>query len=230
MANASDTSIYQVNTPVTLIHPHVIDPAPFKEKGKTKGDPVYSASFVFPANHPDLPDLKSLILSVAKAKWPGCDVIADVKAGKLRMPFTSGEKVITKAEAKVKATGKEYDGKRDEYLKGAIVFKTKSNYPPGLGVVAGGQVVEVTSDNKALHKGAFYFGTDCLCRLNFVAYEGEAIGSGVTCYLDMVVSLNRGKRLSGSKSPAEVFKGVAGLVSTEDPTGGADELSDEIPF
>ena len=224
MADAKETTIYQVNTPVTLIFPNVVDPKPFQEKGKAKGDPKYSASFVFKTDHPDLPDMKSLILSVAKAKWPGRDVIADVKAGKLRMPFTTGEKIAAKAEAKIKAAGKEFDASRTEYLKGTIVFKTKSDYPPGLGVVtSANQIVEVTSDNKALHKGAFYFGTDCLCRMNFVAYEGEAIGAGVTAYLDMVVSLNRGKRLSGRVSAAEAFKGVAGSASMEDPTGG-DEL------
>jgi hypothetical protein len=223
--------IYQVNSPVILAHPHVIEPAPFKDaKGKAKGDPKYSGVFVFKNDHPDLGPMKSLILQVAKAKWPDKDIIAEVKAGNLKMPFANGDKIAEKRVVKLKAAGKE-DDKRGDFQRGCTVFKGSSQYPPGLGVLVNKELVDVTPDNKALHKGAFYFGVECFVRLNFKAYDAinDDGKPGVTAYLDMVVSLNRGKALAGRKSAAEAFKGVAGSLSAEDPTG-ADELGDADGF
>lgn len=224
-------SFYQVNTPALLAFPHVLDPAPFKgANGKPKGDPKYSATFPMKADHPDIAGLKSKVIEVAKAKWPGRDIIAAAKAGDLKLPFTSGDKMLEKRMTKIKADGKDYDG-RSDFLKGTIVFKAKSDYPPSLGVVVNKAIVEVTPDNKAVHRGVFYFGTDCLFRLNFRAYDGVDGGKdGVTAYLDMVLSLNRGPRLSGQRTATEAFKGVVGNLSAEDPTAGAAELDDEIPF
>jgi len=222
--------LYQVNHAATLAFPILFDPKSFKgPNGKDKGDPKYSATFVLKNDHPDLQGLKAKVVEVAKAKWPGRDVIADMKAGAIKLPFSAGEKLIEKRVAKLKAAGKEDDGK-GKFQEGSTVFKAKSDYPPGLGVVANGQIVEVTQDNKAVHRAAFYFGVQCLFRLNFSAYDGVDEGKpGVTAYLDMVLSLNKGDRLAGRQSAADIFKGVAGLISTEDPTAG-EELADESVF
>lgn len=222
-------NIYQVNTPVLMGHPHVVEPVAFKHNGKAKGDPSYSAIFVFKPDHPDVAPLKAAIIAAAKALWPDRDIVGDVKAGKLKVPFSSGDKIADKRVAELKAAGKE-DDKRGDFQRGCIVFKSSSQYPPGLGVVSNGAIVEVNSDNKALHKDKFYFGTQALVRFNFKAYNAVNEGlDGVKAYLDMVVSLNKGERLSGRQSAAEAFKGVAGLATMEDPTGG-DSLDDEIPF
>lgn len=223
--------LYQVNTPVIMGHPHVLEPAQFKGKnGKPKGDPSYSGIFVFKNEHPDLAALKALIVATAKAKWPDQDVVAKMKAGEIKLPFGSGDKIADKRVAALKAAGKE-DDKRGDFQRGCTVFKSSSQYPPGLGVVANGAIVDVTQDNKALHKDKFYFGTEVLVRFNFKAYDGVDDGKpGVKAYLDMVVSLNKGARLSGRTSTAEAFKGVAGLASMEDPTAGDGLGDDEMPF
>lgn len=223
--------IYQINSPALLAHPHVLEPVPFKDaRGKIKGDPKYSALFVLKNDHPDIGPMKFMILAVAKAKWPDKDIIAEVKAGNLKMPFASGDKIADKRVAKLKAAGKE-DDQRGDFQRGCTVFKSSSQYPPGLGVLVNKVLVDVTPDNKALHKGAFYFGTECFGRLSFKAYDAinEDGKPGVTAYLDMVVSLNRGKALAGRKSAAEAFKGVAGSLSAEDPTG-TDDLGDSDGF
>jgi hypothetical protein len=75
-------------------------------------------------------------------------------------------------------------------------------------------------------KPKFYFGVEVLPQFNFVAYDGVGNNlDGVTAYLNMVFTTNKGKRLSGGASAAETFKGYAGHTSTEDPTaGGGDEI------
>ena len=230
MAETDKNSIYQVNSPVLMGHPHVLDPVAFKRNGKAQGDPKYSAIFAFKNDHPDLPALKTTILAVAKAKWPDRNIIEEAKAGNIKMPFANGDRLADKRVAKLKSVNKE-DDKRGDFQRGCTVFKASSAFPPGLGVVVNGALVDITADNKALHKSAFYFGVSTLVRFNFRAYDkiNEDGKDGVTAYLDMVVSLNKGAKLAGSKSAAETFKGVAGLASTEDPTGG-DNLDDEIPF
>jgi hypothetical protein len=224
--------LYQVNTPCTLGHPNLLEPSAFKDPKtkKAKGDPTYSGIFVFKNGHPDLPGLKTKILEAAKAKWPDKNIVEEAKAGNIKMPFANGDKLADKRVAKLKAAGKE-DDHRGDFQRGGTVFRASSKFPPGLGVVSNKAIVDITDENKALHKGAFYFGTDCFVSFTFKAYDAinEDAKAGVKAYLTMVVSLNRGKKLSSQRSSAEAFKGVAGLASMEDPTGGS-ELDDEIPF
>ncbi len=230
-AKKTEGNIYQFNTPAIMGHPHVLEPVAFKGKnGKAKGDPMYSGIFVFKNDHPDLGPMKQMIIAAAKAKWPDLDIVAEAKAGKLKLPFSSGDRIADKRVEKLKAAGKE-DDKRGDFQRGCTVFKSSSAYPPGLGVVANGAIVEITSDNKVVHKDKFFFGTQVLGRFNFKAYDavGDDGKPGVKAYLDMVLTLNKGERLSGRTSTAEAFKGVAGLASTEDPTGG-DSLEEADGF
>lgn len=146
------------------------------------------------------------------------------------MPWTAGDKLHEKYVAKRKAGGKADDGKAD-FQKGMMVLKGSSKYRPKLAVVEGGDLIDVTEQNTALHKGKFYFGVQALVKVNLVAYDriNEDAQDGVTAYLDMVVSLNKGERLTGGPSAAETFKGVVGSLSAEDPTAGQN-VSDEDDF
>ena len=223
--NAHDIR-YTMTKPAIMAHPHVIVPVAYGQNPKPDAKKSYSCSFVLPQDHPDVAPMKAAIVAAATAMWPGLNIVAEVGAGKLKVPFSQGDKMIAKRVAKLKAGGKEYKGDAD-FQKGMIVFKASSDFPPALGVrIAGQGDIDVTEDNKGLHKNAFYFGSEGLGAFTFRPYDaiGEDGKPGVKMYLDMVHSLNRGKRIAtGQRSAAEAFKGVAGSVVDVDPTAGAEE-------
>lgn len=215
---------FQLTVPVVMAHPHLDKPQAFKRKGKDAGEPKFGASFVLDPNGPDFANLKAEVAKAIKAKWPGRELKG------FKVPWTAGDRLIEKYVAKKKAEGKEDDGKAD-FQKGMQVVKGASKYRPKLAVVENGELIDVTDENMALHKGKFYFGVQALARFNLVAYDkiNDDAQDGVTAYLDMVVSLNKGERLTGGPTAAETFKGVVGGLSAEDPTGG-EAVSDHDDF
>ena len=232
MANNAHDIRYTMTKQGIMAHPHVITPVAYSPDGKparADAKKSYSCSFVLDLDHPDVAPMKAAIVAAAKAKWPGLDIAAEAAAGRLKVPFSSGDKQIAKRTTKLKAKGKEYTGDAD-FQKGKIVFKASSDFPPALGVrVLGQGDIDVTEDNKGLHKGAFYFGSEGLGAFTFRPYDpvGEDGKPGVKMYLDMVHSLNRGKHLQTQRSAAEAFKGVAGSAVDVDPTIGQEDTSDE---
>jgi len=233
MAEYADGKV-TINTPVIMINPTVTSPRRVKVGNKETGDPIFSAQFVFPGDHPDLPAFKAAIMRVAQAKWPNRDIAGEWKAGTFRVPLTTGDKRIEKLKKKLQAIDKEYDGRAD-YLAGKVVVSAKSSQdrPPALAVVlADGKTISPNLEGPAsqANKGQFYFGVYVLAQLNLSAYNG--IGDnpdGVTAYTNLIVSTNKGKKLSTAGAPAaEVFKGYAGMPTDEDPTAGT--LDDETPF
>lgn len=224
---------YKMTKPAIMVYPTVITPKAFGTNPKPDAKKSYSINFALDADHPDVKGMKDQILAAAKAKWPGLNIALEVKEGRLRVPFTSGDKMIEKRAKKRQAAGKEPDDKLD-FLKGKIVFKASSDFPVALGVRVKGQGdIDVTEDNKSVHKEAFYTGCLGLGAFSYRPYDAikEEDKPGVKTYLDMVFSLNSGKRIqTGGRSAADTFKGVAGAASSEDPTAGSAELDDEIPF
>lgn len=224
-------SIFNLTVPVVMSHPHLLEAVKFKGKnGKESGEPKFSASFGFPADNADLPNIKALAMSVAKAKWPGRDVVADMKERLFAFPFSNGNTLIQKRIKALKDKGKEYTGDAD-FQKDQLILKSSSKFQPRLSIILNNKPVDLTDETIKVHKSKFYFGTFALAQFNFVAYDGVGQNpDGVTAYLNMVLSLNRGEKLtSGGPSAAEVFAGYAGNLSGEDPTGGAD-MNDDIPF
>lgn len=222
----SETSgIYSFTAPAILAFPGLLEAKKFKRAGKETGEAKFGASFVFDPDHPDLKPMKTLAATLAKQKWPGGDL------SKMLFPFKSGDKEIEKRIAKLKKEGKEYKGDAD-FMKGKVIVKTSSKYQPRLSVILNGKPVDLEGEALAAHKGKFYFGTQALAQLNFVPYDAikEGDSDGVTAYLNMVLTLNKGERLSGGASAAEVFKGYVGHSTTEDPTAVGETVDDEIPF
>ena len=217
------SGIVTVLNPVVMSFPTLFEPKKFKSNGKESGEAKYSASFVFDADNPDFNIVKSTALAVAKAKWPGRDIAGDFKAGKFNLPFTPGNTMIAERKAKLAASGKEYDGKAD-FMAGKLVLKTSSKFAPRLACIENGKITpDLEGAALALNKGKFYFGTKCLIQVNLVPYETPQ-GAGVTCYLNIVNTLNEGVRLSGGQTAAEAFSQYAGKATTENP------MDDEIPF
>lgn len=216
MSEVKADGIYTLTSPAILLFANLLEPKPFIKNGKQQGEPKYSASLVFTAEHPDLKAMKEKAASLARTKWP------DKPFSELAFPFSNGEKQADKRKAKGKDDG--------EFLRGQVVLKSSSKYEPRLSVLIGGRIVDLETEAlKALHKKLFYNGVEVLGQLNFVAYDpiGENAKGGVTAYLNMVLSTGKGKRLSGGATASEVFKGYVGSVSAEDPTGG-DNLDDVL--
>jgi hypothetical protein len=219
MSDAKTPSvIYQMTTPATGTFPNLIVPKAVKLNGKETGEPKYSLNIEMLPDHPDVPKMKAAIAEAARALWPGAD---QEFFSKLSLPFQLGDKLADKAKAK---------NKDREFSRGKIVFTARSQFPATLTAVVNGQTIDYTPDTLVAARPYFYNGVDVLARLKFQAYNAVGNGQpGVTIYLDTVVSLNRGKKLSGGQTGSETFKGYIGLMSKEDPTAGQ-APDDEIPF
>jgi Protein of unknown function (DUF2815) len=223
------TGIVDVLTPVVMAFPAVTEPRKIKIRGKESGEAKYGASFVFPIDHPDLAKIKERIMGLAKAKWPGRDIAADVKAGNFKLPISPGNSLIAKQTAKLVAQGKTYEGKSD-FMKDKIVLKASSKYPPRLAVISGGKISpDLEGAAIAANKSKFFFGAEVLLQVNLQAYDriNAEAKDGVTAYLNIVMATGGGKRLGGGVSASEAFAAYKGTSTNEDPTQG---LDDEIPF
>lgn len=215
MADSTEGYI-EINKPVMTSFPQLFEAKAVMRKGKPTGEPKFSANFEFhPVNDKaELDALKAKAAAVAKAKWPGRDL------KELAFPFTSGDKLAEKAKAK---------GKDRDFSKGKVVLTARSKYEPRLSVIENGKLVDYEGDRRPTCKSKFYSGVEVLFQVNFQAYDAvdEDGKAGVTAYLNMVVSLNKGKKLAGGgSSAAEVFKGYVGVASAEDPT----LVDEDFPF
>lgn len=216
MSDTSKIGTFAMTVPTLQSFPNLFEAKAVQRNGKATGEPKFSNNLEFLPDHVDFPALKAAAVAVARAKWPGRDL------KELSFPFVDGGRLADKAKAK---------GKEREWSRGRIVLTARSKYQPRLAVVDGGKMIDVEGANIPTHKGKFYNGVSVLAQVTFSAYDAvqEDGKDGINAYLDVVVSINKGKKLSGGGSAAEVFKGYIGTASDEDPTSGAD-LDDEIPF
>lgn len=232
------TGLYKTVAPVVMAFPSVIQARAFKRDGKEKGEPKFGGTFVFDPAGDDAKAMKALVVSLSRAKWPGLDIGAALKAGTFASPFKSGDKEIEKKKANLAKFGKTYNGDAD-YMAGKLVLKASSKYRPGLAIlqpseVAGqiGKIIDLNDTTIAVHASKFYFGVHVLALFKFVPYDavGDNGKDGCTAYLQTVVSLNTGKKLSNAATAEETFHGYVGHSTPEDPTAGDNALDDEIPF
>lgn len=208
--------LFNLTLPVVMTHPNLFVARAFGQKGKETGEPKFSANFIFAADNPDLAAMKQAAAKVARARWPSRDL------KELKFPFSAGDKINARRTGKGK--------KADEHIVGKVVLAGRSKYEPRLAMLDSGRLVDLEGPAREANKGRFYPGVEVLAQFNFVAYDGVGANpDGVTAYLNMVLSTNKGKKIATGASAAETFKGYAGHSTTEDPTGG-DALDDEIPF
>jgi Protein of unknown function (DUF2815) len=209
--------IFNLTMPVVMTFPALFEAKAFKKAGKETGEPKFKASFVFSKDSDDLKALKTLAAKLARAKWP------DKPFSELLFPFANGN---AQADAR-KAKGKD----DSEHLRGMVVMTARSKYEPRLAYIEKGKIIDLETDTaKLAAKGKFYAGVEVLAQVNLVAYDGVGSNkSGVTAYLNMVLSTNKGDRLSGGQSASEAFRGYVGAVSAEDPMApGTGENLDDI--
>lgn len=221
MTEAAKTDgIFNFTQPSVMTFPVLFEAKAFKKNGKETGEPKFKASFLLPKDSDDLKAMKTLAAKLARIKWP------DRPFSELLFPFASGDAMIEERRKK---------GKDDsEHLHGMVVLTAKSKYEPRLAYVEKNKIIDLETDTaKLAAKGKFYPGVEVLAQVNFVAYDGVGQNkSGVTAYLNMVLSTCKGARLSGGQVASEAFKGYVGSVSAEDPTapGAGGSIDDELPF
>lgn len=216
MSQANTEGQFTATEPHTLTFPNLDKPRAVEKNGKPTGDPKYSGNFEIEPSAADLTAMKGVAAKVARAKWPGRDL------KELAFPFTNGDKLAEKAKLR---------GKDREFSRGKVVLTARSKFQPRLSIIEGGKVIDIEPGPQAdaLIRKAFYSGTKALFQVGFQAYDGVGNNpDGVNAYLNMVLSLRKGDKLTGGASAAEVFKGYIGSVSDEDPTAG--DLGEEIPF
>lgn len=226
---AAKTKLYTLTKPVPATYLDIAEPKAYVVDGKEKGAAKYQATFVFAPDHPDFVAIQKLVVEIAKEAF-GAGV--DLKA--LSKPWKKGETIIDGRKKKAEGAQKSYDGSAD-WMAGKVCLKAASQYAPSISGLDKGLVVEYKlPDDKDAVKSKFFSGVEVLAQVNFKTWEktstvrGEQVTEqGVTAYLQMVLSTGKGERRGGqSRSAADVFRGYAGTITAEDPTGGADELAD----
>ncbi len=201
-------------TPEVMSFPNLDEPRAVKRNGKETGKKKYSVNLEFEPDSATLKEFKATAVAVARAKWPGVDLAT------LKFPFTNGDKLADKAQA----------NKKDrEFSRGKVVFTARTEFQPLLSVLKGGKIVDLDGEDKGQIKKLFYNGTKVLAEFQFKAYDAvnEDGKPGVNAYVNKVLSLNQGTRLTGGASSEETFKDYIGSVSDYNPTEG---LDDEIEF
>lgn len=215
MAQFDNTGVVATKTPARMLWPRLLKPEPFKKDGKEVGEPKYGAAFAFPADHPDLAELKAKAAAVARAKWPGVEFNA------IEWPFKSGAKMVA-------ADGNKLSEEVKAFIADKAVLQARTKKQPLLGkMTAQGPV---TLEGLALEKEGriFYSGAEVILEVNFWPNTGSKGEKYITAYLNAVVSYNVGGRLGGGPPITERFKGYVGHATAENPTKGA--VADEIPF
>ena len=206
---------YVLTNAVPVLYPNFHEAKKAKINGKEKGEPKFGGTFVFSSDNSDLPGLKKAAVQVARQAWPGVDLKT------IKFPFKNGttDTVNWKLDAGTRA-----------FVADKALVKATSTFELKLSGIENGKVVDYTGDVRIAAKPKFYGGVEVYAE--FILVPGEVDGKKyVTVYLSSVLTTGRGERRAGGKSAAEVFRGIVGLKTTEDPTAGmAGELDDEIPF
>ncbi len=215
---------FSLTKPVVLSHPALFEAKAFQKNGKDSGEPRFGCSLSFDPDSPDFKAIKAIAVTAAKAKWAGRDIAGEYKAGTFKMPWTPGDALADRRAKKLATAGKEDDGSGD-FQRGKMILKTSSKYQPVLSVISPTNRLETldltTEALILLYRKQFYFGVEVLADLKLQGYEGVGANpDGVSVYVNMVLSTNRGEKLSRGASTAEVFKGYLGQASAEDPTAG----------
>lgn len=215
------TGKYSLTEPAVLTFPQLFEAKAIGKKGRESGKPKFSMGTLYSPDSLDLRAMKKIAVSVANIGWPGRSL------QELKFPFAMGDKL---ADARLAETGKN----DSDFQRGKVVLSSRSIHKPMLSLIENGRVTDLSNDDARLAaKAKFYFGVHVLCTFNFVAYEG--IGNnpdGVTCYIDLIASLNKGEKLgSTGHSAANAFTGYIGKSSTIDPTAGhASAGNEDIPL
>ncbi len=238
--------------PYRAVYSNIVIPREFV---KGDGKPRHDASFLVDPNSEELKKLQAEVVKLMKSAHPGKQIVArrltqeEVDKGnviQVQTPWYKGEQEAERIVAKAKPGNEAKAAARAEIFKGKIILKASSKYIPDLAAVENGKLLQFDkSDDASVAVAAKFFwpGRYVVPSFKLNIYPGDAKKlPGVSLYLDSALAmfvkkpdgtLDFGEKIlgAGGRNAAEVFKGVLGSISQEDPTGGAvDELDDEILF
>lgn len=210
---AKEPVTFQLSAPAILAFPNLLVPRKFMQNGREQGEAKFDATLLLKPDHPDIEAIKSQLNKAALGHWPGG----------LPQPFSwplrSGDAMADSAKSK---------GKDREVLRGFFVLQGRSQFPPGLSAVINGRVKDYpqTGDDRATAQSYFYGGCECLGGFVFEAYEVGANTPGVTAYLQVLISLNRGEHnakltAGASKSGSQMYSAehLGKVMGTGSPLG-----------
>lgn len=192
-----------------LIFDPLIEKKPFidPKTKKEKGDPKYRATFIIPKSA-DVSAIQAQLRAAAAAKN------SSVPYDKWKKPVKDGNKLIEKAIARGKSEGSL------AYYKDCWVIECKSEFKPDLSIARSGKPEPVED---AAAGAVFHSGAEVIAELNFVAHEIENSDDEpsryISAYHNFILKIGEGERF-GRKSRDEVFKGVMGGVTKENPLEG----------
>lgn len=199
---------WQNKVPAILIWPSLIRPEAYK--GNL---PRYKATFLFRADHPELPALKAAVMQAAAEAFPG------VPADRLELPLKNGDKRYDEWLA---------EGKDRPFVKGHFLLDTHANekdkdgklrFPPNLYLRTNDPMTgepaytEFSGEGRAGAEKVMYGGVLACFIGAFGKWE-----KGVTCYLNDVVSLNTDGPLGR----------IATKASAESKFGSADSYNEYV--
>lgn len=220
----ADKGQFSSTEPVPMVFPHLIEPVAFKEDGKDKGEPKFSASFVYDPTSADLTAAKAVMKAVALKKWP------EVSMKEVTFPVKSGTKLADTRKAKRAAQKKDGADDIGDFIRGKAVIKASSKFAVKLGGIENGRIADYDDPDVIKAKAPkFYQGAETLAEFTFRASEvkGEKF---IVAYLNQVMVTGKGTKVGGGgRSRAETFSKYKGAASAEDPTVGSG-VDDEIQY
>lgn len=214
---------YDLTAPAYLLFPKNV----FEKKPgyQGKGEPRHEVGIAFPADHPDLPGIKTVLRSIAEAASPGVDTRT------IKSPLLKGSDLSAKLLAG--KNGEKYK-EAAEFEKGKVVILSKSKIMAKLSVIVPGQGLVKLSDDAliAKYRDKFFFGAEVIVSYLFQWYApmAQAPFGGITSYANLVLANGKGTKIGGGwRTEEEAFAGYLGKMSGESPLAGA-SADEEIPF
>lgn len=153
---------------VRLSYEHIFRPDAIAEGS----EPKYSASWIIPKDHPQVPSIKAALVKALDEKFPGKRKAGGPWPAKLHNPLKDGDEMTD--------TNPEYAG--------CYVLKSSSKNRP---VVRNRRNVPLAEED-----GVIYSGCYCNASLTAAGFDAQA-NKGVTVYLNGVQFVADGERLSG---------------------------------
>lgn len=164
---------------VRLSYEHIFTPTKFDENQDAK----YSATFILPKDHPDLPAVKRAMLEAGKEAFP-----ADFTGAAWPRGFTCS---LKDADTETDSLGEVLAEKNPAY-KGCYILEANSTRRP---LVIDRKKAAVTEDDGVIYSG-------CYVNVSLAAagYTYGKVKKGVKCYLNGVQFMANGERFGADAS------------------------------